>query len=262
MSIYVPERVSLLVAGMLLASPAFSADLPVRAAPVLPPLPPVFTWTGFYAGVNGGYGFDAGRRSTDPVFVPGAGVVFPSNRRREGGFVGGGQIGYLQQFTPGSGFVVGVEGDGQYVGRERRRGRLGGVTFGRRDDDGGLVATFRARLGYAVDRFLVYGTSGLAIGDLRRDPGAAGFALVPNGPATFDGRRDRIKTGFVAGAGVEYAVTDNVSVRVEGLYVNLDEGKRRATTVFVPGTAAPVNLRRRGEDGDIAIVRAGLNYRF
>ncbi|MDO9425584.1 MAG: porin family protein, partial [Methylobacterium sp.] len=121
------------LAGIVIAGSAFAADLPRRAAPPVFVPVPVFTWTGFYAGFNAGYGFDASSNSAPTVIgVNGAStLVLPgtsqaiafSNGKSNDGFVGGGQIGYNYQFTPGSGFVVGVEADAQYVdfGRERNR---------------------------------------------------------------------------------------------------------------------------------------------
>ncbi|MGU3662546.1 porin family protein, partial [Methylobacterium fujisawaense] len=84
---------------------------PRRAAPppVFTPVP-VFTWTGFYVGVNAGYGFDANSRNTTSYALPGgslinspgtSGVVSVNNRNNNDGFSGGAQIGYNYQFTPG-----------------------------------------------------------------------------------------------------------------------------------------------------------------
>src|SRR5215208_7291488 len=116
---------------------AMAADLPRRAPPVFVPVP-VFTWTGFYVGVNAGYGW-RDNNSNDCLgcfggvvtvdTVPGGAAVAPlalpsgafgfagsdSGGSRDG-FVGGAQIGANYQFTPGSGFVVGVEADIQWLG--------------------------------------------------------------------------------------------------------------------------------------------------
>ena len=119
------------------AAVASAADLPRRAAPppVFTPVP-VFTWTGFYAGFNAGYGFGTqDDRAPTVIGVPAAsglftnaasgntGVLAFGNRNNNEGFVGGGQIGYNYQFTPGSGVVIGIEADAQYVdfGRDRNR---------------------------------------------------------------------------------------------------------------------------------------------
>ena len=108
------------LAGIAFAGSALAADLPRRAAPppVFTPVP-VFTWTGFYAGFNAGYGFDVGQNSNTYALPTGTVLGSPgtnalltvTNSRANEGFVGGGQIGYNYQFTPGSGVVVGVEAE-------------------------------------------------------------------------------------------------------------------------------------------------------
>ena len=280
------------LAAVACAGSALAADLPRRAAPppVFAPVP-VFTWTGFYAGFNAGYGFGTSdNRSSTVLAVPGAYNVFANagpqviafaGERSADGFVGGGQIGYNYQFTPGSGIVVGVEADAQYVdfGRDRNRFiatsplRAGAAVF----NPNGLTSldyfgTVRGRLGYAFDRTLVYATGGFAYGS----GGGRDFGL-PNFT------RDEFQTGWTVGGGIEYALpTDSflnffkssaVTLKVEGLYVNLDQGNRNnglfavgatgipvaTTSVGVTQVAGPVNLRR---DTEFAVVRAGLNYKF
>src|SRR3954453_8415621 len=133
-----------------LSTAPLAADLPRRQYVAPAPVPvvavPVFTWTGFYVGGNAGYGF-SDRNKDDNFFnnfgFGGSGLSVPSglgglapvvpvtgfnntfgltdtNRNRDG-FVGGGQIGYNFQFTPGTGFVVGVEADIQWADFNRRR---------------------------------------------------------------------------------------------------------------------------------------------
>src|ERR671912_1712784 len=162
----------------LALSAASAADLPARAPPPAPVFSavPVFTWTGFYAGVNAGWGWRDDDRA--PVFLaPGPGIpaglagtlVFSNNN--DGGFTGGGQIGYNYQI--GS-FVVGVETDIQYADTDQNQdvvflpaaGFAGtfvpGVFNSNAPEWWGSV---RARLGVAFDRVLVYGTGGLAYTD-------------------------------------------------------------------------------------------------
>ncbi|KTS38397.1 porin [Methylobacterium indicum] len=292
------------VALVGLSAAASAADLPRRVAPppVFTPVP-VFTWTGFYAGFNAGYGFNtadtraptvigvpAGTTAANSVFVTGAGVPTTGvlafgNRNSNDGFVGGGQIGYNYQFTPGSGVVVGLEADAQYADFGRDRNRYAFATAaGAGINPGTLVfnpngisgldffGTVRGRLGYAWDRTLVYATGGFAYGS----GGGRDFGL-PNSS------RDNFQTGWVVGGGVEYALpTDSffnffrssaVTLKVEGLYVNLDQGNRNngvfaqtangtQYSVFSPGVVSvgPANLYRR--ETEFAVVRAGLNYKF
>ncbi len=214
----------LLLASTVLAgltSAASAADLPRRAAPppVFTPVP-VFTWTGFYAGFNAGYGFDASSsRGPTVVGVPAgaglfaagntatSGVLAFSNRNNNEGFVGGGQIGYNYQFTPGSGFVVGVEADAQYADFGRQRNRFAFAAPGASTIVPGTLVynpnglsgldyfgTVRGRLGYAFDRTLVYGTGGFAYG-------SGGGRQFGTGVSSND-----FQTGYAVGGGIEYAL--------------------------------------------------------
>ncbi len=276
------------LAGIVVAGSAFAADLPRRVAPppVFTPVP-VFTWTGFYAGFNAGYGFgtDDNRGATVIGVGPATGLVatptviaFPGQRSADG-FVGGGQVGYNYQFTPGSGVVVGLEADAQYVdfGRDRNRFAATGPIAAQQVFNPNGVAgldyfgTVRGRLGYAWDRTLVYATGGFAYGS----GGGRDFGL-PNSS------RDEFQTGWVVGGGVEYAIpTDSflnffrssaVTLKVEGLYVNLDQGNRNNGAFAInnagnviglgsPGVAV-VNAGPVRRETEFAVVRAGLNYKF
>ena len=288
-------RAGTAIAGIAFAGSALAADLPRRAAPppVFQPVP-VFTWTGFYAGFNAGYGFGTGDNNNNPtvIGVNGAsGLVAPggvaavafNNRRNDEGFVGGGQIGYNYQLTPGAGVVIGIEADAQYVdfGRDRNRFSvapgstpfLAGTQIFNPNGLSGLdfFGTVRGRLGYAFDRTLVYGTGGFAYG-------SGGGREFGTGVSS-----DDFQTGWAAGGGIEYALpTDSflnffkssaVTLKVEGLYVNLDRGNRlngafgatpAGNLVYTtsPGVVlASGNLARQRET-EFAVVRAGLNYKF
>ncbi len=234
------------LAGLVLAGAASAADLPPRVAPPPPPIPPAFTWTGFYIGANAGYGFRGGASTyADPTY----GTVTES--KSGNGFVGGGQVGYNYQFTPGSGWVLGAEADFQ------------GTTFGRRGD-GTIGATpyygvspsldwfgtVRGRVGYAFDRWLVYGTGGFAYGGGGASPYASAY------PYTLP---DTTRLGYAVGGGVEYALTEKISVKVEGLYVDL--GKRGAGATAYDAAVPAYYGTGRSESG-FGLVRGGLNWRF
>jgi outer membrane immunogenic protein len=269
-----------------MAASALAADLPSRrAAPAPYVAVPVFTWTGFYVGVNAGYGFDTGRRNNGAfAFGPATGVTLsgplaatsgiitpPATNTRDG-FVGGGQIGYNYQI---GNTVIGLEADGQYADlRTRRSGMLGftpvlatfpvGAGFApamgnRQGID--WFGTVRGRLGYAWDRLLVFGTGGFAYGDgpnTCNSVGAGGVnRCVNNG----------IRTGWTAGGGIEYAFTPNLTGKIEALYVNL--GRSNASR-YVGDFLAPVTFARtpvfvngrRARDEEFVVVRAGLNWKF
>ena len=271
------------VALLGLTAGAMAADLPSRrAAPAPYVAVPVFSWTGFYAGVNVGYGFDVGSNTnsgvavgpggTTPagVFTPGT-TVFPGGTGNRDGFVGGGQLGYNYQI--GS-FVIGLEADIQYADLVSNRSAVTGFGAG-----SGLAAPFtafapaggnragiewfgtvRGRVGYAWDRLLVFGTGGFAYGDGPTECNSVG-------PLGLAGRctSGDIRTGWAAGGGVEYAFTPNLTGKIEALYVNLERtnASRYIGDAFSPAGATPVFLTgSRARDEEFVTVRAGLNYKF
>ncbi|MHC1998883.1 porin family protein [Methylobacterium sp. WCS2018Hpa-22] len=257
-----------------LTAAATAADLPRRAAPPVFVPVPVFTWTGFYFGINAGYGFDAGSDSNRYNLPAGSvlnsgttnGVLSVGNGNNSEGFVGGGQVGYNYQFTPGSGLVVGLEADAQYTDFSNRSrlfpgtavsftgtpGVAGGSAVRTPGSEMNFFGTVRGRVGYAFDRVLFYGTGGFAYGD-----GGAGG--------------DDFRTGYTAGGGIEYALpTDSflnffrssaVTLKVEGLYVNLEQDGRGARSVYNPATDV-LTLSPSARETEFAVVRAGLNYKF
>ena len=263
-------------ATALLTGAASAADLPRREAPppVFVPVP-VFTWTGFYAGFNAGYAFDASSSTANTFAVPAAfaaaGTTATFRQSSQDGFSGGGQIGYNVQFTPGSGVVIGIEADAQYLdfGRNRRDAAISGAVapgFSVVDPRGlsslDFFGTVRGRLGYAFDRTLVYGTGGFAYGAGSTDRSFGGFR-----------GNDEFRTGWAAGGGVEFALSNDsflnffkssaVTLKVEGLYVNLDRGTSNPGAFVIDSANNGVATSAIGRRNDeFAVVRAGLNYKF
>ncbi len=267
------------VLGLTVAAGA--ADLSRRAvAPTVSPVAiPAFTWTGFYAGVNAGYGFaGAGKDSTH--LLPGGsvlnspttdGTLTINNFRNDDadGFVGGVQIGFNAQI--GS-FVVGFETDIHYTNlggsSDPLRPATGAYTFVGTPGlafaspeptvvDNGVggvdwFGTVRARLGFAFDRVLVFGTGGLAYG------------TIENGsfPNVFSTKNDGVQIGYTLGGGVEYAFTNNLTFKLEGLYVNLGNGNWNNNKAVYDTTTNEVFLNNSGSDVDFGVVRLGVNYKF
>src|SRR5215213_228038 len=241
------------VASVTLAAAAASAaDLPSQAPPPAPIITaPIFTWTGFYAGVNAGWGWRDNDRQTAVLggAVPGT-LFFPDNG--DGGFTGGGQIGYNYQI--GS-FVIGLETDIQWADTDQDEnvafipaGVPGTFVPGTFNNDlSDWFGTVRARAGVAFDRVLIYATGGLAYTD--------------------------DNTGWVVGGGVEWALPVNwfgssaVTFGVEGLYLNFDEDDFEGGTVgtFTPAGGTPVAVVTPavgGGDTDFWVARAKLNFKF
>ncbi|GJE61801.1 outer membrane protein [Methylobacterium trifolii] len=235
-----------LAAGLVATLGVHAADLPRSAAPPLPPTLPVFTWTGFYVGANAGYGFGSGSGSvTDPTYgtVTGGG--------RGGGFAGGGQVGYNYQFTPGSGFVVGLEADIQAAAFAKADAAyLGTTPYYSVRPSLDYFGTVRGRVGYALDRVLIYGTGGFAYGGGARASNASAY------PYTLP---DSGRTGYAVSGGIEYAFTAKLSAKIEALYLNLGRPTGGATYY---DSAVPAYYGLGRSDSGFGVVLAGLNYRF
>jgi outer membrane immunogenic protein len=266
---------------------AAAADLPVRSAPPpMIPAVPIFTWTGFYVGLNAGWGWqDNGDES---VFVPAgtflppfagvSGVLTRGDSGNEDGFVGGGQIGYNYQI--GS-FVIGVEADIQWAdfggGDEAVAFLPAGFppTFvpaigaGRGGFD--WFGTVRARAGVAFDRLLVYATGGFAYAGGGDDNGNCGFIVGVGGGFCDSG--DDTRTGWTVGGGIEWALPVNwfgssaVTFGLEGLWVSLDSESNNngfvGTYIAPGGVLTPVFVAgNNDDDNDFAVFRARLNFKF
>src|SRR3984893_17631 len=148
---HVTARVALIISALIATGVAASAadDLPS-------PPPPVFTWTGFYIGVNGGYGNaafeDATVTASDGTMSRGGGG------QAKGGIVGG-QIGVNYQVGAG---VFGIEADGQWSGQSYTSSSIfcGATCTLTETAKVTSFATLRGRAGVATDRGLLYATAG------------------------------------------------------------------------------------------------------
>lgn len=260
----------------LITSSAFAANLPVKAPP--PPPPPVSNWTGCYVGATAGGNWGDSAFSWTNIteaptaFAAGAATVLPAAadaRLRSSNFTGGGEIGCNYQTGI---FVVGVEGDIEYTGLSANRTA---VSLG--DTNGGpptivpgniaesfssnWLSTLRGRLGIANGAWLFYGTGGLAIADVSySDQVCFPAAALPTcNTASSSGTR----TGWAAGAGIEYKLTSNWSIKAEYLYADLGNTSYNsiATTATgaTPNPGATITHNHTLEDN---IARVGLNWHF
>lgn len=273
---------ALALAGIASTAPAVASDLSLRGA--LPVGEPIagFDWTGARIGVEGGYVrggkqdlLTRGMTVEEQALIDAGhlGLVAMSNSS----FTVGGGIGYDYQLRPGSGFVFGAVADWRYTNLQNTE-RATVVTNGtpfmltarQRLDD---LGTVRARVGYAFDRVLVYGTVGFAYGHANLQ---ARTDIVGFGP--YDaGSHKGYETGYVYGGGIEIAgagipglphlaAADNLSFKVE--YLRYDLGRtdvqiRGVGPLFGPGGLTPTghtassNFQTQGQ-----LISAGINYRF
>jgi len=182
------------LASLALATPALAADLaPQPVEPVAPVIPP-FTWTGFYLGAQLGWGetsteYKAGAATADATSV----VVLPTITKN--GVMGGLFAGYNYQINQ---FVLGAEVDGDFliVGKERYAAATGDFITAHTT----WLGSARLRVGYAIDRLLLYGTGGVAF---------AGADSTVTGTGYSYGFGNSTRVGWTLGAGAEYAFTDH-----------------------------------------------------
>jgi outer membrane immunogenic protein len=186
---------------------AAAADLPRGPAPYYPPPASVYNWTGPYAGLNLGYQW---AKVTNNVTEP-------------SGIAGGGQLGYNWQLGQ---FVFGLETDIQASAADD--------TFAPYKFSNPWFGTLRARIGYAINNVMLYGTGGLAYGELKGE--------------FFGLEEDKTLVGWTAGAGIEYGFTQNWSAKLEYLYMDL-----ASRTYSITGVDNGLHSN---------FVRLGVNYHF
>jgi outer membrane immunogenic protein len=251
------------VISLTAAAPAASAPLP------LPPAPPSgFTWTGFYVGVNFGHGTADG--STDVNPLPSATQfinLLPQTLKTDPtGILGGGQIGF--NFQHGH-FVIGVEGDIDATDVEGTKfvspiiqnnntpfpGAGNHIIVSQRMD---ALSTVRSRLGFTLgQRFLVYGTSGLAIGHVGF---TASTDFRPIGTTQYNSNFSKTLKGWTAGGGAEFAIGGGFTVK--GEYLRFDLGDSQSSTVSAIPLLPPFQVNYVWHNSNAQIIRFGVNYKY
>jgi len=215
------------------AAVAADVTLPPRVpAPVY--VAPPFSWTGFYLGGNFG-GAWASTRLTDNL----AGASLAANRN---GWLDGGQAGFNYQT---GNFVGGVEGTFDWTSLNTT-GAPFATAFGPLQASANTqwIITLAARVGYAVDRWLVYGKAG---GGWVFN--SATITTVTNGASA---TTSNATPGWLFGAGVEFGFTPNWSAKLEYDYLGLS-----GWTATSPLIADTVNVKRQ-----LNMIMTGVNYRF
>jgi outer membrane immunogenic protein len=237
----------------------FAADMPLKG-PVYAP----FSWSGCYAGINGGgnwnsTSFTIGNNNPGffgPAFA--AGVIPGSHSLDTSGGIVGGQAGCNYQT---GNYVIGIEGDADWVDRKGSQAISTNVTgffpaVATATETLQSLSTIRGRLGYAFDHLLLHGTGGIAFGNTND------FYSFTSGPGgvTLLNTYSSNRLGGTAGAGVEYAFGYGWSAKLEGLWYRLN-----STQFLVGGTApglpagAALVVTPNSDSG--WMLKAGLNYK-
>jgi outer membrane immunogenic protein len=268
----------------LFAGSAAAADLRMKAPP---PPPAVFSWTGFYVGLNVGGAW--GRSDAETSVTCAAAAGFPNyfclgalgaanasavNAAGTGSlsgsaFIGGGQIGFNVQ---NGGAVFGVEVDAQSFNLRASRQATGtfpvsflpgmaGNTFTVTSSvNTDWLLTARGRVGWAFDNVLAYVTGGVAVTRI----GAThtyvdAFAGPPGGAGAWNG--SSTKAGWTVGGGVEWAAARSWTVKIEYLYLNFGS-VNAAGTIFNPNSGGYAQAIATSVDLTAHIARAGINFKF
>lgn len=248
-------------ATLFAAGAANAADLTHRHVPAPVVVAPIFTWTGFYVGVNAGYAWNNKSNNNNALFTYNNTLYAfgnGSNNNNNGGFTGGGQLGYNYQFGQ---FVAGLEADINYADLKHNNNNNfafavnpasipATIAVGGSGQGIEWFGTVRARLGVAFDRSLVYATGGFAYG---------GGGNNNHNYYYWNNSNNNNRTGWTLGAGFEYAITNNITARLEGLYVDLGK-KNNGNFLVVNNNFVAVN--NRNHRNEFGVVRAGLNYKF
>jgi outer membrane immunogenic protein len=275
---------NLIWAALLFAGPAVAADIPVKAPVKAPPPPlvPIFTWTGFYVGANVGGVTERASGTSDfldtasaPPFSANPQLNSFSNTR----VIGGAQGGYNWQFSPWG--VVGLEADWDFTNTGYTFCRQTDITSAACFDNGNGFETIqsqtkwfittRARFGFLpTPTLLIYGTGGAAWGDvetnLTQNCLVAGCGATSTAISLSSLRTDDIKSGWAAGAGVEWMFAPHWTLRGEWLHIDLGTINNSLSTFGNSGagsfstTTTQTTVWSRSERFDE--FRAAVNFKF
>ena len=246
--------IGLLTAALSVVSAftAMAADFPASRPNYSATTPAPYDWSGFYMGVHAGYGW---RDSTFNVVDISSAFLAPgltSLNPKSSGILGGIQGGANHQF---GNWVIGIETDISMID-----GSVASGPFGPALPDALVIAqsetnwltTFTARLGYAVDRSLFYIKGGVAAGAFSE------LYTIDDPTRILTGSVDSTRVGWTAGAGLEYALLPNWSIKIEYNYLDF-EAKRQTITTNVNGVTLGFD---QDIDHSLHLVKAGINYKF
>jgi outer membrane immunogenic protein len=234
---------------LALSTATNAADVGVRP-PVYqaPPayVPPPFSWTGFYVGGNIGGAWGQGNVS-DSLF----GLNF-GTATNNGVFIGGGQLGFNYQFGYG---VLGVEWDFDWAGNNNNTGNgilIPGIGTIQATSNNGWITTVAARFGVTNGPWLFYGKVGGGW------VGNNSFTItnVTTG-ASITTSNNNTNSGWLVGAGIEWAFAPNWSAKIEYNYLGLD-----SRTFTVPAGVFLAGDTFTTSNPNVQMVKVGINYRF
>jgi outer membrane immunogenic protein len=234
--------VGLVALGM--AAPASAADLAARPYTKAPPMiAPIYDWTGFYIGANGGWG----QSHSCVDFLNGAGVAFAQGCGDRSGGLFGGQLGYRWQANQ---WVFGLEAQGDWADLSNRRVSLLNPALSTRTKTDG-IGLFTGQIGYAWNASLFYFKGGAAVTSNR-------FSILDNLTGVELAAASATRWGGTVGVGWEYGFAPNWSAGIEYDHLFMGHANNSFTTTDV--RLAGFLNDRISQDVDMVTLR--VNYRF
>jgi outer membrane immunogenic protein len=268
---------------------AVAEEMAVAPSAYITAAVPYLQWSGFYIGLNGGYGLSNSSVSyspDDPAAQLGTcgaggapkGQCIPSTDFHRNGPLFGGQAGFNWQIS--SLWLIGAEADYQWANFEGTGAstfQLGGVgttsMFAKQTVES--FGTARVRMGVIFPNpLLLYGTGGLAFGRANENlnvpavgtggvhSGSFSYSCTAGAPSCFAGSSTNTLWGWTLGGGAEYALTSNVTLKAEVLYLHLEAPSATATALGVIGATAPSSIQGEFSPIHVLVARTGLNLRF
>jgi len=218
---------------------AVAADLPTKKSSPIEAAPAPFSWTGGYVGLQGGYGWgNSGWLFTGPG---------TTNSHNENNAIFGAEAGYNYEFS--NNFVVGAEASvavGQFSGNSVCPNP---AAFCRTTAN--FEGDLSVRAGYAIDRALIYAKGGVAF--VNEDH----FVDFPATTTLNEEGGAGPRAGYLLGLGLEYAITNNISAKIEYNYIGLGTQTFNFSHItdgsFVETTSETQNYQ---------LIKLGLNYKF
>jgi outer membrane immunogenic protein len=248
--------ISLLAFAVIPVAAASAADMAVKTPPAAPAPYVPYNWTGFYVGGE----FGAGWGNSQTTVVTNSGVAFPpgtvENTIDYFGGLGGVYGGYNYQINQ---FLIGIDGDytwaavhGNATNVSLINGDISNV-----NDHIDWVATLTGRIGWAIDRLLVFGKGGWAWAGFTGDSSTVGVAgNIESTTASSENR-----SGWTVGGGVEWLWTPHVSFKAEYDYVKFDTANFNVAKTD-PGAPALSGTFQRSATSNLNMFKAGLAYKF
>ena len=280
-----PKLAAISAAIFCLTAPASAADIGQRMYTKAPPVTAAKSWTGFYVGANVGYAWLDSHTSFSPN--DGASTFYtnfvgtPPVSFDHSGVTGGFQLGYNWQVSDR--WVLGLEadlslGDLKGSGASIATIAVPAVPFSTvADSQIEWFSTIRARLGYvATPDLLLFATGGLAIARVEQSArynNLTGSSFISNAidgssvlcasfSTCFAGASSDTNYGWTVGAGFEYALFGNFTLKAEYLYVRLEDNSFNVTATNSTAGFAPATFTADFGRTDFHTARLGVNYRF